>query len=80
MTLKERIIQELERSPDSLLEEFLDFILFAKKRRQASDTYKPIWEIAAELTHDISAEELETLPKDGAEQHDHYLYGTPKHQ
>lgn len=34
MTLKEQIIQELEQSPDFLLEEFLNFILFTKSRRQ----------------------------------------------
>ena len=39
---------------------------------------KPIWEqfIAASL--DIPDEELDRLPVDGATQHDHYLYGTPK--
>jgi hypothetical protein len=79
MTTKERILQELEHSPDILLEEFLDFILFIKQRRQTSTDYKPIWEVAAELTRDIPTEILETLPTDGAEQHDHYLYGTPKH-
>jgi hypothetical protein len=34
MTTKEKLIQEIERSPDELLEEFLDFILFVKSRRQ----------------------------------------------
>jgi len=40
---------------------------------------KPIWEIAGELFDEIPEEELERLPIDGATQHDHYLYGTPKH-
>jgi hypothetical protein len=79
MNFKERILQEIEDSSPILLEEFLDFILFTKQRRQIPTDYKPIWEVAAELTHDIPPEILETLPTDGAEQHDHYLYGTPKH-
>ncbi|AFY34376.1 hypothetical protein [Calothrix sp. PCC 7507] len=79
MNIKERILQELEHSSDILLEEFLDFILFTKQRRQTPADYKPIWEVAADLTQDIPPEILETLPTDGAEQHDHYLYGTPKH-
>ena len=78
MTNKERILQELENSPEHLLEEILDFILFKKQRYQTPTDYKPIWEVAAELTSDIPQEILETLPTDGAEQHDHYLYGTPK--
>lgn len=41
-------------------------------------TGKPIWEIADELFDEIPEEELERLPIDGATQHDHYLYGTPK--
>ena len=34
MTLKEQLIREIEQTPDALLEEFLDFILFAKARRR----------------------------------------------
>ena len=28
--------------------------------------------------YDLTEEELNNLPVDGAEEHDHYLYGTPK--
>ncbi len=35
-------------------------------------------ELMREATRDIPLEEFEKLPKDGAHQHDHYLYGTPK--
>ena len=38
----------------------------------------PIWERLAALTADAPPEELAKLPTDGASQHDHYLYGTPK--
>lgn len=30
------------------------------------------------LTANITPEEIAKLPTDGAEQHDHYLYGSPK--
>jgi len=30
------------------------------------------------LTADMTPEEIAKLPTDGAEQHDHYLYGSPK--
>jgi hypothetical protein len=39
---------------------------------------KPIWEVAEELFGAIPDEELAQLPTDGATQHDHYIYGTPK--
>jgi antitoxin component of MazEF toxin-antitoxin module len=32
----------------------------------------------AALTADAPPEELDKMPVDGASQHDHYLYGTPK--
>jgi hypothetical protein len=35
-------------------------------------------EFARECTKDIPLGEFEKLRKDGADQHDHYLYGTPK--
>lgn len=38
----------------------------------------PFWERIISLTADAPPEELEKPPTDGASQHDHYLYGTPK--
>jgi hypothetical protein len=38
----------------------------------------PIWEKIISLTADAPPEELAKPPIDGASQHDHYLYGTPK--
>jgi hypothetical protein len=39
---------------------------------------KPIWERILERSAAIPDEEWDKLPVDGAEQHDHYIYGTPK--
>src|SRR4051812_28938975 len=39
---------------------------------------KPIWGRILERTAPIPEEEWDKLPADLAEQHDHYLYGTPK--
>lgn len=39
---------------------------------------KFIWEVVQELMADVPTEILEQLPTDGAAQHDHYIYGTPK--
>jgi len=40
--------------------------------------YKPIWEVADDLRKSVPLEEWAELPTDGAAQHDHYIYGTPK--
>ncbi|AGA24818.1 ribbon-helix-helix domain-containing protein [Singulisphaera acidiphila] len=45
---------------------------------QNAQAHKPIWEEIAEITADVPDEEWNKLPADGAEQHDHYIYGTPK--
>ncbi len=39
---------------------------------------KPLWERAAELRKSVPEEEWTKLPVDGAEQLDHYIYGSPK--
>ena len=39
---------------------------------------QPIWEQFIEASLAIPDEELDRLPIDGATQHDHYIYGTPK--
>ena len=39
---------------------------------------RPIWEVMLDNIEGISPEEFAKLPKDGASQHDHYLYGHPK--
>jgi hypothetical protein len=44
----------------------------------AAQRRKRIWEVAEEIRRSIPAEEWDKLPVDGAEQHDHYIYGVPK--
>ena len=39
---------------------------------------RPIWEVIPEMMKDVPEEELDKLPSDGAAEHDHYIYGTPK--
>ena len=39
---------------------------------------RPIWEVIAEISSQVPDEEWAKLPTDGAENHDHYLYGAPK--
>jgi hypothetical protein len=50
----------------------------AVSHANAALTDKPIWERILERSAAIPDEEFDKLPTDLAEQHDHYLYGTPK--
>lgn len=43
-----------------------------------SASNRNIWDKIAEITQEIPQEDWEKLPTDGAQEHDHYLYKTPK--
>ena len=43
-----------------------------------SPVRRHISEVIQEIMSDVPREEFETLPRDGASEHDHYLYGAPK--
>lgn len=45
-------------------------------RRKEAD--RPPWQMVLEIMKDVPREEIDRLPSDGAEEHDHYIYGTPK--
>ena len=49
------------------------------KSREAKDN-RPISEVIVETMKDVPAEEFAKLPKDGASQLDHYLYGHAKRE
>jgi hypothetical protein len=75
MQTKEIIIQELQQIPEIELTQILNFVRAIKEKNNLKPTeYKPIWEVADDILKDIPEEVLETLPTDGAEKHDYYLY------
>jgi len=39
---------------------------------------RPIWEVITDIMNDVPDEVFDRLPKDGASQVDHYIYGLPK--
>lgn len=41
-------------------------------------TPEPFWKAFTRRIHALPAEAFERLPTDGASEHDHYLYGSPK--
>jgi len=75
MRTKELIIQEIQQIPEIELTQILNFVRAIKEKTNSKPTeYKPIWEVADDIIKDIPEEVLETLPSDGAEKHDYYLY------
>jgi Arc/MetJ-type ribon-helix-helix transcriptional regulator len=65
--LVERLKQEQSQSTPPLADQ-----------PEAVPAHKPIWEVVDDLRKSIPPDEFAKLPKDGAEQLDHYLYGSPK--
>jgi hypothetical protein len=81
---EEALLAEVARakgtSPGVLLREALNKVLAETVPEQSSIPvdHRPIWEVMAENMRDVPLEEFDRLPRDGASEHDHYLYGSPK--
>ena len=56
----------------------LETHLISSDISQGETTGESILKIVDKLNLNFPEEELEPLPPDGAEEHDHYLYGSPK--
>ena len=79
--LEQAILEKLHALPDKKQEEVLALVeemLKENHEPRPRENVRPIWEIITELSAQVPMEEWEKLPSDGAEQHDHYLYGSPK--
>lgn len=46
--------------------------------QSVSTDERPIWEVITDIVKEVPDEVFERLPKDGASQVDHYVYGLPK--
>ena len=70
-------------TPEALVREAILPVIAASETKllqpqEAADAHRPISQIIAGIMKDSPAEELAKLPKDGASEHDHYIYGWPK--
>jgi hypothetical protein len=50
----------------------------AEQERPASRPNRHIADVILENMQDVPSEVMASMPKDGASQHDHYIYGWPK--
>ncbi|MBW4570300.1 MAG: hypothetical protein KME31_20410 [Tolypothrix carrinoi HA7290-LM1] len=90
MTAKEQLIREIDRAPEFLVEEVLNFLLFIKIRlKQRVDdsqivestqnvSSQSFLDLIDEISLQIPQEEWAKLPSDMSKNLDYYLYGSPK--
>ena len=56
-----------------------DWLLrLAEQQPDQESGAEPFWKIFTETIHTLPPEVFDDLPVDGASEHDHYLYGSPK--
>lgn len=89
---REQLLQELDQTPDFVVQEVLDFLLFIKLRLQQktreeqsadlqeSPRLPSFLQFVEEISAQVPREEWEKLPKDLSKNLDHYLYGAPKEE
>ena len=71
----ERVIENLRQLPPEQQEEVASFIEELFERLEPRPT---LWDRIEQRVAQVPEEVWDEIPTDGAEQHDHYLYGSPK--
>ncbi len=67
-----QVIEQMNDLPDELQQQVLTFVLNLKQEHLQESSNA--WDVLESLVGTVEA------PADWSAQHDHYLYGTPKHQ
>lgn len=67
-----KVVGEMNELPDDLQQQVLEFV--ETLRQQHIVASSNAWDVLESLTGTVEA------PTDWSAEHDHYLYGTPKHQ
>ncbi|MFN7944605.1 MAG: hypothetical protein U0Z53_04595 [Blastocatellia bacterium] len=76
--LQQTIQEQLSVLTEEEMRQVLNFVNSLHKQRKSSRE-KPLSAIFEELSSELPLEQWRELPADGAENHDHYLYGAPRH-
>ncbi len=74
--IEERVVEKMRALPQEKQQEVLEFV--ESLATEIEPQKQTIWEKIREHAKDVPDEVWEQVPADGAEQHDHYLYGAPK--
>ncbi|MBP8252089.1 MAG: hypothetical protein KAX40_06965 [Herpetosiphon sp.] len=75
--LQQMIHNEVSVLSDDEMLQVLDFVASLRNKGQ-NLPIKSLSTIFEELSSEIPLDQWSDLPNDGAENHDHYLYGAPK--
>ena len=78
--LEHEIHMRVQALPEDQQQHVLTVIeVFLRDREQPQPPDgRPIWEIFEALSRQVPIDEWSKLPLDGADEHNHYLYGAPK--
>lgn len=75
--LQQTISDQIRVLTDDEMEKVLSYVNGLRQAKNGTDV-KPISVIFEELSSEIPFDEWSELPTDGADNHDHYLYGSSK--
>lgn len=73
--VEQQIIEKIQTLSAEEREQVLRYVEDVLSKRHRKQT---LGEKIKEIVADIPDEVWEKIPNDGSEQHDHYIYGTPK--
>ena len=65
-------------TPEALVRHAIEPVIAAVLENVPEQRTRHISEVIRENMRDVPAEDLAKLPRDGATEHDHYIYGLPK--
>ena len=89
MSERELLIREIAQTPDTLVTEVLNFLLFIKARTNQNNFQNPnsdnsdipsFLNFIDRVNSEMPAEENAQLPRDVSKNLDSYLYGSPKEE
>jgi plasmid stability protein len=72
---QEAALKERAQSQGLSAEEYAQQVLVHELEASSSE---PFWKAFTRRMHSLPDEVFEHLPTDGASEHDHYLYGSPR--
>ena len=75
VNIEQMVIEGLRMLPPVKQQEVLAFVQGLVHKEEPGKT---LWEKMDERIKQVPSEAWESIPTDGAEQHEHYLYGAPK--
>ncbi len=77
VNLQQTIQEKIHVLSEEEMRQVLNFVTSLQKQRKTARA-KTLSAIFEELSNELPLEQWRELPADGAENHDHYLYGAPK--